>query len=81
MVASIVQVARRALLATTRAVAVALGMAMVCGRDSPDKDVVQTFRQLAPVPGDIVLGIPQRRYKSSCHSGNTIHGCLLVRSS
>ena len=46
MVASAVQVAKRALLATMRAVAVAFGMAMTCNRDSPDKDVVKTFRQL-----------------------------------
>ena len=46
MVASAVQVAKRALLATMRAVAVAFGMPMPCNRDSPDTDVVKTFRKL-----------------------------------
>ena len=46
MVASAVQVAKRALLATMRAVAVAFAMPMPCNRDSPDTDVVKTFRKL-----------------------------------
>ena len=61
MVASVVQVAKRALLATMRAVALSVGMAMMCGRDSPDREVY--FRRSVsgggpkgpPVDGDVVL--------------------------
>ena len=48
MVASAVQVAKRALLATMRAAAVVFGLSMSCNRDSPDKDVVSFFRKLSP---------------------------------
>ena len=47
MVASPLQVAKRALLATMRAVAVAFGMVLTCNRDSSDQDVVKDFRKLA----------------------------------
>ena len=47
MVASAVQVCKRALLATMRAVAVTFGMVLTCTRDSPDRDVVTNFRKLA----------------------------------
>ena len=47
MVASVVQVAKRALLATMRAVAFTVGMALTCSRDSPDREVVAIFRRLA----------------------------------
>ena len=47
MVASVVQVAKRALLATMRAVAFTVGMALTCSRDSPDREVVANFRRLA----------------------------------
>ena len=78
MVASFVQVAKRALLATMRAVAFTVGMALTCSRDSPDREVVSNFRRGVsgggpkgpPVDGDVVLEIPLRRYKSSCHSGD-----------
>jgi hypothetical protein len=47
MVASAVQVAKRTLLATMRAVALSFGMVLTCNRDSSDKDVVVNFRKLA----------------------------------
>ena len=47
MVASVVQVAKRALLATLRAVALTVGMALKCSRDSPDREVVSNFGRLA----------------------------------
>ena len=46
MVASIVQVAKQALLATMRAVALTVGMALMCSRASPDREVVSNFRRL-----------------------------------
>jgi hypothetical protein len=90
MVASALQLSKRALLATMRAVAVAFGMTLTCNRDPPDRDVVTNFQKLAlrvhpdrvkgscpgrmrpgrPVKGDVILEIPLRRYKSSCHPGN-----------
>ena len=47
MVASAVQIAKRTLLATMRAVALSFGMVLTCNRDSLDKDVVVSFRKLA----------------------------------
>ena len=47
MVASAVQVAKRALLATMRAVALTFGMVLTCNRDSTDREVVTNFRKLA----------------------------------
>ena len=47
MVASAVQIAKRTLLATMRAVALSFGMVLTCNRDSSDKDVVVNFRKLA----------------------------------
>ena len=46
MVASIVQVAKQALLATMRAVALTVGMALTFSRDLPDPEVVSNFRRL-----------------------------------
>ena len=47
MVASVVQVAKRAVLATMRAVALTFGVTLTCNRDSPDRVVVSNFRRLA----------------------------------
>ena len=47
MVASALQVSKRALLATMRAVAVTFGVVLTCNRDSPDRDVLTNFRKLA----------------------------------
>ena len=48
MVASAVQVAKRTLLATMRAVALSFGMVLTCNRDSSDKDVVVHMPGKAP---------------------------------
>ena len=58
MVASAVQVAKRALLATMHAVAIAFGEAMTCNRDSPDKDEGGVWGKNWVVGGDVGLGIP-----------------------
>ena len=47
MVASLVQVAKRALLATMRAVALTFAVVLTCNRDSSDQVVVSNFRKLA----------------------------------
>ena len=47
MVASLVQVAKRALLATMRAVALAFAVVLTCNRDSSDQVLVFNFRKLA----------------------------------
>ena len=47
MVASAVQVAKRALLTTMRAVALAFGVTLSCTRDSTDKELLTNFRKLA----------------------------------
>ena len=47
MVASLAQVAKRALLARMRAVALTLAVVLTCNRDSSDQVVVSNFRKLA----------------------------------
>ena len=47
MVAMALQVAKRALLATTRTAAVLFGLRMTCNRDSADSEMVSYFRELA----------------------------------
>ena len=47
MVASALQVAKRALLATMRTAAVLFGLRMTCNRDSADSEMVSYFRELA----------------------------------
>ena len=47
MVASALQVVKRALLATMRTAAVLFGLSMTCNRDSADSEVVSFFRKLA----------------------------------
>jgi len=47
MVASAVQMAKRALLVTMHAVAMTIGMTLTCNRDSTDAVVVSNFRKLA----------------------------------
>ena len=47
MVASAVQLAKRALLATMRAAAIRFGLTMSCNRDSTEREVVSFFRKLA----------------------------------
>ena len=51
MVASAVQVAKRTLLATMRAVALSFGMVLTRNRDSSDKDVVVRKKQLSLARG------------------------------
>ena len=50
MVDSAVQVAKRALLATMRAAALTVGVALACNRDSPDREVLSNFRRLCSCP-------------------------------
>ena len=47
MVATALQVAKRALLATMRTAAVLFGLSMTCNWDSADSEVVSFFRKLA----------------------------------
>ena len=76
MVASAVQVAKRTLLATMRAVALSFGMVLTCNRDSSDKDVVVNFRKLALRVHPLVRS---RTCHGSSHAGQStrnFHGAV-----
>ena len=73
MVASAVQVAKRVLLATMRAVALSFRVAMTCNRDSPDRDVVKNFRVLAlRVHPDRLRSVPGGRVQVRRYSGQWV---------